>query len=400
MSSVKLDSERVEANPPGAFTGVRVLDLSMYLAGPYCSRLMADMGADIVKIEPPSGDFLRSAPPMRDGSSAYFGHLNCGKRSVCIDLKQPEGIEIIKRLLEETDVLLENFRPGVMARFGLDYEAVKLIKPDIVYCSVSGYGQTGPSASLPAFAPIIHASSGFEMQSIRYEADIERPIANRNCMADYLAATHALAGIGAALFRRATTGKGDYLDVALMDTVHNAMGYEYVDAQFPGQPTPTFRPMRTLDGFIAMAPVSEPNFRALARAANSSHWLEDPRFVTREKRIGHWQEFLDVIELWTQTVTSDDAESNLAREGCPASIYRSIADSQVDPQVRVRGSAVDVEDTSGTFQVANCPIKFTDAIANAGKNVPELGEHADEVLAAAGCSAEKIKALRGANVII
>ena len=152
------------------------------------------------------------------------------------------------------------FGRGVMARFNLDYEAVKLIKPDIVYCSVSGYGQTGPSASLPAFAPIIHASSGFELQAIRYEADIERPVANRNCMADYLAATHALAGIGAALFRRATTGKGDYLDVALMDTVHNAMGYEYVDAQFPGQTTPTFRPMRTLDGFISMAPVSEGKF--------------------------------------------------------------------------------------------------------------------------------------------
>ena len=399
MSSVKLDSERVEANPPGAYTGVRVLDLSMYLAGPYCSRLMADMGADIIKVEPPSGDFLRSAPPMRDDSSAYFGHLNCGKRSVCIDLKQPEGIEIIKRLLEETDVLLENFRPGVMARFGLDYEAVKLIKPDIVYCSVSGYGQTGPSASLPAFAPIIHASSGFEMQSIRYEADIERPIANRNCMADYLAATHALAGIGAALFRRATTGKGDYLDVALMDTVHNAMGYEYVDAQFPGQTTPTFRPMRTLDGFISMAPVSEGNFKSLTRAANRPDWLEDPRFVTREQRIIHWQAFLDVIESWTKTITSVQAESALAREGCPASTYRSIAESQVDPQVQARGSAVTVEDASGTYQVANCPIQFTDATADARKTVPLLSEHAQEILVAAGYSIDEVKALRAACVI-
>ena len=400
MATKEKLSQREEAISLGAYSGVRVLDFSMFLAGPYCSRLMADMGADVIKVEPPGGDFLRGAPPMRDDSSAYFGHLNCGKRSLCIDLKHPEGIEIIKRLLEDCDVLLENFRPGVMTRFGLDYDAVQLIKPDIVYCSVSGYGQTGPSSNLPAFAPIIHAASGFEMQSIRYEAGIERPITNRNCMADYLAASHALAGIGAALFRRAMTGHGDYLDVALMDTVHSAMGYEYVDAQFPGQPTPTFRPMRTLDGFIAMAPVSEANFRALARAANRSQWLEDPRFVTREKRIGHWQEFLDVIELWTQTVTSADAELVLAREGCPASTYRSIADSQIDPQVRVRGSAVEVEDASGTFQVANCPIKFTDAIANAGKNVPGLGEHAEEVLAAVGYSAYKIKALRGANVII
>ena len=399
MSRVELNSERVEANPPGAYTGVRVLDLSMYLAGPYCSRLMADMGADIIKVEPPSGDFLRAAPPMRDDASAYFGALNCGKRSVCVDLKQPEGIEIIKRLLEDADVLLENFRPGVMARFNLDYEAVKLIKPDIVYCSVSGYGQTGPSASLPAFAPIIHASSGFELQAIRYEADIERPVANRNCMADYLAATHALAGIGAALFRRATTGKGDYLDVALMDTVHNAMGYEYVDAQFPGQTTPTFRPMRTLDGFISMAPVSEGNFKALIRAANSPEWLEDPQFVNRDQRIINWQAFLDVIESWTQTITSAQAESSLAREGCPASIYRSIAESQVDPQVQARGSAVNIEDASGTYQVANCPIQFNDATADARKSVPLLSEHAQDILVAAGYSIDEVKALRAACVI-
>lgn len=399
MSSVELNSERVEASPPGAYTGVRVLDLSMYLAGPYCSRLMADMGADVIKIEPPSGDFLRSAPPMRDDSSAYFGHLNCGKRSVCIDLKQPAGIEIFKRLLEETDVLLENFRPGVMARFGLDYEAVKLVKPDIVYCSVSGYGQTGPSAGLPAFAPIIHASSGFEMQSIRYEADIERPISNRNCMADYLAATHALAGIGAALFRRATTGKGDYLDVALMDTVHNAMGYEYVDAQFPGQTTPTFRPMRTLDGFISMAPVSDGNFKSLTRAANRPDWAEDPRFVTREQRNIHWQAFLDVIESWTETITSVQAESALTREGCPASTYRSIAESRVDPQVQARGSAVTIEDASGAYQVANCPIKFTHAAADARKTVPLLGEHAQDILVAAGYSIDEVNALRSDFII-
>lgn len=399
MATTDDNPEHARAKEPGPYAGVRVLDFSMFLAGPYCSRLMADMGADVIKVEPPGGDFLRGAPPVRDGSSAYFGHLNCGKRSLCVDLKHSDGIKLIKRVLENCDVLLENFRPGVMARFGLGYELVQEIKPDIVYCSVSGYGQSGPSANLPSFAPIIHASSGFEMQAIRYEPNIERPLTNRNSMADYLAATHALAGIGAALFRRAVTGKGERLDVALMDAVHNAMSYEYVDAQFPGQQAATFRPMRTLDGFIAMAPVSEANFRALTRAANSPHWLDDPRFGVRKNRMENWQAFLDLIEEWTQTVTSDEAESALAREGCPASKYRSIGEAQADPQVHARGSAVQIEDASGVFQAANCPIQFTQSDAGAGRAVPALGQHADEILTEAGLSTIELQALREAKVI-
>lgn len=394
-----MPDEQAPRTGPGVYSGLRVLDFSMFLAGPYCTRLMADMGAEVIKVEPPAGDFLRAAPPIRDGRSAYFGHLNCGKKSVALDLKQAPGIEIIRRLLETCDVLLENFRPGVLDRFGLGYEAVSEIKPDIIYCSVTGYGQRGPNASRASFAPIIHAASGFDLLTPRYEPTLDQPITSRNAMADYLAATHALAGIGAALYHRAMTGQGERLDVALMDTMHHAMSFEYVDAQFPGQSPPTFRPMRTEDGFVAIAPVSQANFTALARAANHPEWLQDERFANREARVLHWDGLLDTIEAWAATCTSFEAESALLREGCPASIYHTIAESQTDPHVAARGAAAQVTDGSGAFRVANCPIQFHETRAQANPKIADLGQHADALLIQLGYSADEIQRFRESGAV-
>ncbi|MCH9673178.1 MAG: CoA transferase [Gammaproteobacteria bacterium] len=389
------------AGMTGVYDGIRVLDFSMFLAGPYCSRLMADMGADVIKIEPPGGDFLRAAPPLRAGHSAYFGHLNCGKRSVCIDLKKAGALDVLLRLAKDVDVVLENFRPGVMARLGLGYEAMRAVRPDVVYCSVSGYGQTGPSAHRPSFAPIVHAASGFDMLAPRYESTLDRPIQNRNAMADYLAATHALAGIGAALYHRATTGRGQHLDVALMDTMHHAMSYEYVGAQFPdAQDPPVFRPMRTLDGFVMIAPVSEANFKALAGAAEHPQWLEDSRFATRAARVEHWVDMLDTIESWTASKTSAEAEASLLAAGCPASVYRTIGEAQRDPHVASRAAAATVTDAAGAFQVANTPIKFADAPANARPRVARLGEDSHEVLSECGFGDDDIEQLRESGILV
>lgn len=377
----------------GAYHGVRVLDFSMFLAGPYCTRLMADMGADVLKVEPPAGDFLRAAPPLREGHSAYFGHLNCGKRSLCVDLKQPRSADLVRRLAEDVDVLIENFRPGVMARLGLGYDDVRASNPSIVYCSVTGYGQTGPNADRPSFAPIIHAASGFEMLTPRYAPGIEQPLTNRNAMADYLAATHALAGIGAALYHRAMTGEGNRLDVALMDTMHHAMSYEYVDAQFPGQPPPTFKPMPTKDGFVAIAPISQGNFTALVKATGHAEWATDERFSTREARVQHWSLLFDTVEAWTRTVTSAEAERTLLNAGCPASAYRTIAQSQRDPHVQVRGASAEIGDSAGRYQVANCPIQFTETPSHAVDTVPTLGGNTTEALQQAGFDADEIASL-------
>lgn len=396
----------VNPSPPssgtsGAYDGIRVLDFSMFVAGPYCTRLMADMGAEVIKIEPRAGgDFLRAAPPLRDGYSAYFGQVNCGKKSIALDLKSPDGVEVVERLVQTADVILENFRPGVMKRLGLSYHQMANIKPDIVYCSVSGYGQEGPKANLPSYAPVVHAASGFDMLLPRYDHELERPVANRYVVADVLAAVHALAGIGAALFNRTRTGKGEHLDVALMDTMHNVMAYEYADSQFENTQGPiVFRPMPTRDGFLVIAPVTEANFDALAKAAEHPEWLVDERFTTRTARFGNWSELLDLIEAWTRTVTSADGEAALLAAGCPASAYRTIGEARLDEQVAFRGASVEVVDSVGPYRVPNCPIQFSSASARAVPSVPELGEHADEVLGAIGYETAKLTKLRDDGVL-
>ncbi|MDP6343109.1 MAG: CoA transferase, partial [Alphaproteobacteria bacterium] len=256
-----------EEVPAGPLSGIRVLDFSMFMAGPYCTRLMADAGAEVIKIEPPDGDYLRGANPMRGPHSGFFAHMSCGKKSVKLDLKSAAGKAAIRRLMPTIDVVLENYRPGVMDRLELGYEALSALQPKLVFCSVSGYGQTGPDAKLPAYAPIIHAASGMDLALIEFERRLDRPIANRSTAADILAATHAFGAICAALVGRARTGKGERIDVALMDTMHHMLAYEVQAAQLENPPKPpVFEPIETRDGFIVVAPVSLLNFQSLARA--------------------------------------------------------------------------------------------------------------------------------------
>src|SRR5579862_2996851 len=162
-----------EASRP--LTGVRVLDFSTTIAGPHCARLLADMGADVIKVESPEGDLMRSRPVMRGGASTMFGQLNAGKRSIVLDLKTPAAIAAVKKLVAGVDVVLENYRPGVMKRLGLDYPELAKINPKLVYCAISGYGQTGPGAGRPAYAPVIHASTGYDMAHASQQDGRERP---------------------------------------------------------------------------------------------------------------------------------------------------------------------------------------------------------------------------------
>ena len=155
----------------GALERLRVLDFTTTIAGPHCTRLLADLGAEVIKIEAPEGDMMRTRPPLRNGASTSFGQLNAGKKSIVLDLKTPPAVEAVRRLVATADVVVENFRPGVMRRFGLDYEALAPIKPELIYCAISGYGQTGPSSQLPAYAPVIHAASGYDLAHMAYQGE-------------------------------------------------------------------------------------------------------------------------------------------------------------------------------------------------------------------------------------
>ncbi|HVI67541.1 MAG TPA: CoA transferase, partial [Bradyrhizobium sp.] len=201
-------SDKDESSLTGCFAGLRVLDFSTTIAGPHCARMLADMGAEVIKIETAEGETMRTRPPVRNGCSTTFGQLNVGKKSVVLDLKSPEGREVVRRLVATVDILVENFRPGVMHRLRLDYETLSPLNPRLIYCSISGYGQTGPSAELPAYAPVIHAASGYELAHLAYQPGRERPDYCGIYHADVLTGTYAFGAISAALYQRHQTQRG------------------------------------------------------------------------------------------------------------------------------------------------------------------------------------------------
>ena len=370
----------------GPLDGIRVLDFSMFLAGPYCSRLMADMGAEIIKVEPPGGDFLRNAPPFREGQSAYFGHMNCGKKSIELDLKSDRGREVIRRLIPSVDVVLENFRPGVMGRLGLDYATLSALRPELVYCSVSGYGQTGPGSLRPAFAPIIHAASGYDLVMMKYQGDADEPPPTRSTVADILGATHALGAINAGLVQCLKTGRGQHIDVAMLDAMHNMMAYEYQAAQMEAPDRPiVFSPLRTVDGFVMVAPVSLANFRGLVAAAERPELLDDPRFAEPIARVKNWNLLLEEVETWSRTLTTEACEGAILAAGCPCTRYLQIEQSIAEPQIAARGAAVAMTGASGeTYMVANCPAQFSGGGVGARPWVASLGQHTAEILTEVG----------------
>src|ERR1700719_3558767 len=279
--------------------GMRVLDFSIMLAGPYCARLLADLGADVIKIEPPEGDDMRLRTPLRAGHSAYFGQLNAGKRSVALDLKSSDAIKLVHQLVEQTDVVVENFRPGVMDRLGLGFATLREINPRLIYCSISGYGQSGPAAERAAYAMIVHAESGFDRALMHYAGDRNRPAAGAVFVADVLGGIFGYSAIQTALVQRARTGQGQRIDVALMDCMLNLLVYELQEAQFPVHASrPTYGPVRTLDGDILIAPITARNFAALCELTGQAELVDDVRFSTVPARGANWAAMMQVIEQW------------------------------------------------------------------------------------------------------
>ena len=221
-----------------AYSGLRVLDFTTTIAGPHCTRLMADLGAEVIKIEAPAGDMMRTRLPLRNGASSYFGQLNAGKKSVVLDLKSGAAVAAVHRLVADADILVENFRPGVMQRLGLDYAVLGKVNRRLIYCSISGYGQTGPCADMPAYAPVIHASSGFDLANLAYQQGRQRPDHCGVYVADVLAGTYALAAIGAALHQRQATGEGQQLDISMLESMLSLTLTELQTAQFEVPPPP------------------------------------------------------------------------------------------------------------------------------------------------------------------
>ena len=380
---------------------IRVLDFTTTIAGPHCTRLMADLGATVIKIEAAEGDLLRSRPPLRNGASSTYGQLNAGKQSIVLDLKRPEAREIVMRLLATTDILVENFRPGVMKRFGLDFPALKDRHPTLIYCAISGYGQTGPSAGLAAYAPAVHASSGFDMAHLSYQPGRERP---DNCgvyVADYVTGTYAFGAAMTALAHRHVTGRGQMIDVTMLETMLSTLGPEVQTAQFDVEPPgrPMFGPVRTSNGYIMPAIASERSFQGLCKAAGREDWLTDPRFAAYGNRRRNWGLLIDELEVWSSTLTTADCQAAFDREGVPNSPYRTVREVMHDPQLAHRGALATVNDAGGSFQVLNPPFRFSESTVGVGPYAAALGENTRAVLDAAGYTEAEIGALAASGAI-
>ena len=387
--------------PSAPLDGLRVLDLTTTIAGPHCTRLLADLGARVVKIESPEGDLMRSRPPLRDGVSSYFGHLNAGKLSVVLDLKQPAAIEVVKRLVRGSDVLVENYRPGVMKRLGLDYPALAAIQPALIYCAISGYGQTGPSAGQPAYAPTIHASSGYDLAHLYYQDGRTKPDNNGIFIADVLSGTYAFGALLAALHQRTVTGRGQLVDVSMLESMLTMTLSEIQRAQFTMPPPgrPMFGPIETKDGYIMLAVASERTWIDTGRAAGREDWATDPRFAAYADRRRNWHLLIEELEQWSRTLTTAECHAAFDRCGVPVSPYRTVEEAMADPQLAHRQAFAEVRDAAGTFKVLNPPFRFSDAPAAARPFASSLGEHGAEVLAEAGFSAEEIADLRQRRVL-
>ncbi len=380
-----------------AFNGLKVLDFTTTIAGPHCARLLADLGADVVKIETAEGDLMRSRPPLREGASTSYGQLNAGKRSIVLDLKRPEAVAAARKLISSADIIVENYRPGVTTRLGIDYATASAENPRLVYCSISGYGQTGPSADKPAYAPVVHATSGYEMAHIAYHPGRERPDSCGIFTADVLAGTYAFGAISAALYQRSVTGKGQHLDVSMFEGMLSLMTVELQASQFKVPPMPKralYGPAATADGFVNIAVASERTFHELCKTAGRG-WGSDARFAKYLDRRANWAEFMDELEAWTRTMTTEELMAVLERAGVPAGPYRTIKEALADPQLTHRGALQEVHDAAGPFKVLNPAFRMSASETKAGPRAASLGEHTREVLTAAGFSENEIAAITG-----
>ncbi|MEU5836124.1 CoA transferase [Streptomyces diacarni] len=373
------------------FTGLRVLDLSRVLAGPYCTALLADLGADVVKVEPPTGDDARHLGPFRDGESVYFAQLNRGKRSIVLDLKKADDHAALLRLAERADVLVENFRPGVTRRLGIDHATLRAANPRLVYASISGFGQTGPMREYPAYDLIVQAMSGLMAATGTPDGP---PTRVGESVGDLMAGLFASWAVGAALFDRERTGRGRHVDVAMLDSLVSlqvtAMSLLTATGRLPGRVgnrhpvSAPFDTYRTADGLVAVAVAGDTVFARFAHLVGRPELPADPRFSDDTARARHIGEIREITESWSATLTTDDAVQQALDAGVPAAAIRDLAQAVDSEQIRDRGliGAFD-HPVLGRTPFLRQPVRFGEVTApdeDTAPSSPGLGEHAAQIM--------------------
>ncbi len=368
---------------------LKVLDLTTHLSGPYCSMILADHGADVVKVENPSGgDPLRHSPPFQEGESAPFMLWNRNKRSVVLDLKNKDDLRIFQRMAEKADVMIENFRPGTVRRLGIDYKAIKHINSEIIYCSISGFGQTGPYATRGGFDLIANAMSG--LMSINGPAD-GPPFRIPVPVSDLCSGMHAAIGILLALNNRQNTGCGQYIDTSLFEAGISLGVYEaasvFANGQVPerlGQAhrgSAPYQMFKTEDGYITVGGAQENFWVSLCQVLGCEHFLDDPKYKSKEDRVKNHVRLAGDLTAFFETYSTEEIWKLLDEAGIPAGPVLNYVDVFNNPQTIERCMVESVSHSKvGDMQTLGSPIKLSRTPAKILKSAPLLGEHNDEVL--------------------
>ena len=388
---------------PEALDGVRVLDCSQILAGPFCSMLLADMGADVVKIEKPNGgdDTRRMGPPFIDTESAAFLAMNRNKRSVVLNFKEEAGIEAMKKLVESADIVIENYRTGVMERLGLGYEDLKAINPGIIYCSISGFGRTGPYAKRGGYDLIAQAMSG--IMSFTGVPDTP-PVKAGVPIADMNAGMFSVYGILTAYINKLKTGKGQYLEISLLEaalayTVWESAGY-FATGEVAGplgsshRNSAPYQALKTSDGHIVVGAPNQPNWERLANAFDRGDLIARGEFKDNAGRLVNRAALEEALEITTVSKTSNEWLDILEAAGVPAGPILNMEQIWADPQIQHRGmEAVLEHPTAGTIKNIGLAAKLYGTPGRIIEPAPLLAQHTREVLLGAGYSSDDIDAL-------
>ena len=390
-----------------ALDGTRVLDLTQVMAGPYCTMLLCDMGADVIKVEPPTGDSTRRMPGAVGTDSPSFNAVNRGKRGVVVDLKQAVGRDTVRRLAVSADVLVENYRPGVMSRFGLGYAELASQHPALVYASISGYGQTGPSAGKGGFDLVAQGESG--LMSVTGEAG-GPPVKVGVPITDLGAGLFAVTGILSALLVRARTGRGQLVDTSLVDA-GVALSVWEATQYFSGRGVPEplgsahrmnapYQAIRCADGYVIVGAANDRIFRRLCHALGHPEWADDADYRDDAHRVRNQAALAAGIEAVMASRSRAHWLALFETRDIPSGPINNYAEVLADPQVLARRLVVETDHpTLGRIKTLGTPLKLSDTPLIPGRPAPLLGQHTDEVLAEVGFTTDEIGGLRRVGAV-
>jgi crotonobetainyl-CoA:carnitine CoA-transferase CaiB-like acyl-CoA transferase len=394
----------------GPLEGYRIVDLTAMISGPIATMMLAEQGADVVKVEPPGqGDLVRAIGRARSGISALFATSNRSKRSIVIDLKQSAGVELLKRLVSTADVFVQNFRPGTADRMGIGESALRAVTPNLIYVSISGFGEKGPCATQRAYDPIIQARSGFAF--VQRDRETGRPRMVRTAVADKLTGLTAAQAMTAALLARERTGEGQHVRLAMLDATvsflwpEGMMEYTFVrDGDELGRESrkPHLRELifETSDGFITAGTVSDREWEGFARAVQRPELVDAPRFATSAARVENWDERLDLMGEVFRTDTTAHWLERLGAEQVPCAPILECHELLADAQIAANELIEEVDHPqAGRIRHTRPAARFDRTAARIRGFAPTLGQHTDEILAEIGLQESELAALRATDTI-